>query len=386
MTAAQAYPRFSRSQRLEHLVGLGSFTLLAVTGLPQMAAAAGWAQTFIGWLGGIGRVRALHHAAASVLMLEAVFHLAGLGYRLYVQRARPSMLLGRGDLREALGTLTYNLRLTTVRPPAGRYSFEEKVEYWAFVWGTAVMAVTGFMLLNPIATTRFLPGETIPAAKTVHGYEALLAVLAVAVWHLYAVHLRRFNKSMWTGQLSEEEMRADHPLELAALQAGEAGPRVSAADLKKRRWLYYPVTALATAGLLAGVFAFMTLERTAITTVLPRLKIEAQAQAYVPLTPTPRPFATLSPLPADLQPIWQGNVALLFARNCNVCHGGIEGLDYTSYASALKGGHDGPVILPGDVDHSKLIQKIADGTHPGKLSPEEFSVLQDWIAAGALEQ
>ncbi len=47
------------------------------------------------------------------------------------------------------------------------------------------MIATGFMLWNPIATARFLPGQWIPAAQVIHGGEALLAILAVLVWHFY---------------------------------------------------------------------------------------------------------------------------------------------------------------------------------------------------------
>jgi cytochrome b subunit of formate dehydrogenase len=380
------FERFSLAQRLEHLLALGSFTVLAVTGLPQEFATAGWAQVVIGWLGGIEMVRSIHHLAALVLLLEVVAHLVGAGYRLYVLRARPSMLPGRDDLREARGTLLYNLGRQPARPQGGRYTFEEKVEYWAFVWGTIVMGLTGFIMLNPIVTTHFLPGEIVPAAKIVHGYEAVLAVLAILIWHLYAVHLRHFNQSMWTGKLSEPEMLAEHPLELAELQAGATQPAAAASDQKKRRRVYYPLATVTTVGLLVGVFAFMGLEKTAIDTVSPRLKAEAQMPVYAPLTPTPLPFPTPLPIPSNLKPVWQGNVALVFARSCTVCHGGIAGLDYTTYQSTLKGGQDGPVIVPGDAAGSLTIRKISDGTHPGPLSPTELSVLKAWIAAGAVEK
>jgi len=55
----------------------------------------------------------------------------------------------------------------------GRFTFEEKAEYWALVWGTVIMALTGFMMWNPIATAKFLPGEVYPAAKAAHGAEAV---------------------------------------------------------------------------------------------------------------------------------------------------------------------------------------------------------------------
>ena len=89
-----------------------------------------------------------------------------------------------------------------VEPPQeARYTFGEKVEYWSVVWGTVIMAVTGFMMWNPISTLRFLPGEAIPAAKAAHGGEAVLAVLAIIIWHFYHVHIKTFNKSMFTGKL-----------------------------------------------------------------------------------------------------------------------------------------------------------------------------------------
>ncbi|MCS7039976.1 MAG: hypothetical protein NZP34_10260, partial [Caldilineales bacterium] len=75
------------------------------------------------------------------------------------------------------------------------------MEYWAVIWGTAVMIITGFMLWNPITTTKFLPGSWIPAAKAAHGGEALLAFLAIIVWHVYNVHIKTFNRSMFTGKL-----------------------------------------------------------------------------------------------------------------------------------------------------------------------------------------
>jgi hypothetical protein len=132
------------------------------------------------------------------------------------------------------------------------------------------MIVTGFMLWNPIATTRFLPGQWIPAALVAHGGEAVLAVLAVIVWHGYGVHLRHFNRSMFTGTMTEEEMRHEHPLELDELRAHEAAgssPHPDPAGLLKRRRLFLPVAAALSLALLAGLYLFVTFEQTAIDTV-----------------------------------------------------------------------------------------------------------------------
>ena len=60
-----------------------------------------------------------------------------------------------------------------------------------------------------------LPGWTIPASQTVHFYEAVLAVLAIVVWHLFNVLLHPAAFPMdWTwitGHMSEEQAREHHP-------------------------------------------------------------------------------------------------------------------------------------------------------------------------------
>src|SRR5574337_1198061 len=214
--------RFALSQRVEHAVMVASFITLAVTGLPQKFAAAAWADAMIKFYGGIDNTRIIHHCAATVLMLVAVYHFTAVAYRVVVRRVPMLMLPTLQDARDALQTFLYNVGLAKRRPQMGRYTFEEKVEYWSLMWGTVVMIVTGFMMWNPIATARFLPGQFIPAAKAAHGGEALLAVIAIIIWHMWSVHLRHFNKSMWTGSLTEEEMLHEHPLELADLKAGVA--------------------------------------------------------------------------------------------------------------------------------------------------------------------
>jgi hypothetical protein len=149
------------------------------------------------------------------------------------------------------------------------------VEYWAVVWGTVIMILTGFILWNPIATSRLLPGEFIPAAKAAHGGEALLAVLSIVTWHLYNVHVKHFNKSMFSGWLSRHEMEEEHPLELAALESSPV-KSVESSVLRRRQRLYLPVALLFSLALLVSVYFFVTFEATAITTV-PRQTVEVYA-------------------------------------------------------------------------------------------------------------
>jgi cytochrome b subunit of formate dehydrogenase len=260
-------PRFSKGQRLQHVVLIASFSGLALTGLPQKYAATKIGAAAIAALGGIEAVRMMHRVAAVVLMASALYHLLDVAYRLFVRTRPLSMLPGLQDLRDALTTLRYNFGRASARPRMGRYTFEEKLEYWALLWGTLIMIATGFVLWNPIATARILPGQVIPASLVAHGSEAVLAVLSVLVWHGYGVHLRHFNRSMFTGTMTVEEMREEHPLELDALEAG-VGPEEPAADLRRRRKrIFVPVAAVAALVVLAGLYWFVTFEETALPTV-----------------------------------------------------------------------------------------------------------------------
>jgi len=265
------YPRFKKSDRVQHLLMLVSFLVLTVTGLPQKYIYLNnhYLDDLIDLMGGLETVRVVHRWAATVLMLVTVYHLLAVAQRTLVRRVSLSMLPRYQDVVHAWQAVRYNLGFEKTRPRMDRFTWEEKLEYWSLVWGTIVMIATGFMLWNPIATARFLPGQWIPAAQVVHGGEALLAILAVLVWHFYAVHLRSFNRSMFTGHMSEAEMEHEHPLELERLKAGATGPEPDPAGLARRQRIYLPVASVVAALLLAGIFWFVTFEQTAIQTLPP---------------------------------------------------------------------------------------------------------------------
>jgi cytochrome b subunit of formate dehydrogenase len=384
----RSYLRFPLVYRIEHMVLLVSFTTLAITGLVQKYAGVGISQWTIAALGGIQMVRIIHRIAAVILMLESVFHIGRGAYNLFVLRRRPTIVPTLYDIKAGFQAFMYNLRLGKTRPQQGRYTFEEKVEYWAVVWGTVVMAITGFFLWNPIATTRVLPGEFIPAAKEVHGGEALLAVLAIIVWHMYHVHLRSFNKSMFTGYLSEEEMREEHPLELADIKAGLEEPLPEPEEIAKRRKVFFPVMGLISGVLVLAIIQFATFERTAIDTI-PR----PQEVVFAPLTPTPfpTPLPTATPLPTpEGFPgyTWEGGISAIFQQKCSTCHGNtaqLGGLNISTYTSTRAGGDSGPGVVPGDPDASQVIIIQEAGGHPAMFTDEELELIRQWIEAGAPE-
>jgi formate dehydrogenase gamma subunit len=414
-----SYQRFPLWRRIEHLVMLLTFTTLAITGLPQKFPEAIISITFVSALGGIENLRTIHHIAAIVMMLGTIWHLLVFGYLSYVRRVRLSMLPSLQDLKDGWQAVLYNLGFAKSFPQMGRYTFEEKMEYWAFVWGTLVMVVTGFMMWNPLATVKFLPGEVIPAAKAAHGGEAVLAVLAIIVWHMYGVHIKHLNKSMFTGKMSEEEMLHEHPLELADIKAGIAERPVETAAVRRRHQLYLPIAAVIAILLLGGVYRFVNAEQTALTT------IQRQAptlEVFVPQTHTPAPTQTPTleptltptlppptetPLPTssptgdqpttDSTPTasastsgltWDSTIGALLQAKCTACHGAgaMGGLNLSTFADAMNGGASGLVIVAGDEANSLLVIKQQAGGHPGQLTAEELALVIEWIKAGAPEK
>ena len=406
---SRTYIRFPLARRIEHIVMLSSFTILGLTGLPQKFSTSPLSIAFVGLLGGIENLRWIHHTAAIVMMLGTAWHVLMFGYLAYVRHSRMTMLPSIQDIKDGWQALMYNLGFSKSLPQLGRYTFEEKLEYWAFVWGAIVMGTTGFMMWNPLTTVKFLPGEVIPAAKTAHGWEAVLAILAILIWHMYGVHIKRLNKSMFTGKMSETEMLHEHPLELADIKAGLAERPVDPDTLRKRQRIYFPVAGLLTLFMLVGIYGFVNAESTAITTVERQVPTVV---VFVPWTPTPAPTQTATqpptetPLPTASPTLgtpetevvstaeasasalkWDNTIASMLEAKCGLCHGtaATAGLNLTTYADAMKGSSNGPVIIPGDAENSPIVIIQQAGGHPGQLTPGEINQLVEWINAGSPE-
>ncbi len=326
--------RFGPIERTEHFLLLLSFTLLAITGLVQKFPDNGLSLGIIRLLGGIENTRTIHHISAIVLILLSIFHVFYVGYKIYVLKRPLSMLPSLKDVRDAMGLFKYNLGLSEQRPEMDRYNFGEKIEYWAVVWGTLVMAISGYMLWNPVLTTRILPGEFIPAAKMAHGYEAILAVLSILIWHAWHVHIKHFNKSMFTGRITLEEMEEEHALELKRIESGQWPPPLPPGQERWRRAvLYLPLAGLVSILLLITTYYYFT-EQTAITTLPPAPVKEAYLPAKPPGLPTATPAAEMAketpkqralqlptPMPVSSHPVDEARA------DCNACHGSFGYID-----------------------------------------------------------
>jgi thiosulfate reductase cytochrome b subunit/mono/diheme cytochrome c family protein len=390
----QAVTRFVRLQRIEHIILLASFSLLVFTGLPQKFASAPLSQFIIELFGGIESIRVVHRLSAIILMILSIYHVVAVLYRLIVQRVPWSMLPVVEDLKHLWHDLLFYFDRRKHKAYYGRYNYAEKAEYLAVVWGTFIMIITGFMMWNPIATTNYLPGQFIPAAKAAHGGEAVLATLAIILWHFYHVHLRHFNKSMFIGRMTRHEMEEEHPAELALIDQGKDFQPPPPAVLRRRQRIFYPIAAVIV--IVSGILllGFITFEKTAIETVPPAIT----GEAFVPYTPTPTlvptatPVPTMTPTPGAGQPAaagdsWDTTISAIFNAKCAACHinASMGELSLKTYAGALQGGKTGPGIVPNDPDASMIVQVQQAGGHAGQLSDAELAQVIAWIEAGAPE-
>jgi len=229
--AGPTVQRFTVAQRIEHFLLIISFNVLAFTGLPQKYFFTPWAERIIQLMGGIERTRLIHRTFAVLLILQGLYHIGAVLAARRAGRERGAMGISFDDVRGLVGDLLYLAGVRRERPAFGRFDYRQKFEYWAVVWGTAIMAATGLIMWFPELLARVFPGVLVPAARVAHGGEALLAILAVILWHFYNAHFRPdifpMDPAMWTGRINVDRLRHEHAAEYARLvDAGEVLPEV----------------------------------------------------------------------------------------------------------------------------------------------------------------
>jgi len=167
-------------ERMEHAVLALSFMVLVWSGFALKYPDQVWALPLL-------PVRSLvHRAAAVVFVAVTVVHVLSLLLSRQLRRHWTELLPRRKDIREATAGFAYNIGIGSTVPPRSAHSYIEKAEYWAVVWGTAVMIATGILLWANNIAMALLPKAWLDVATAIHFYEAVLATLAIVVWHLYS--------------------------------------------------------------------------------------------------------------------------------------------------------------------------------------------------------
>jgi cytochrome b subunit of formate dehydrogenase/nitrate/TMAO reductase-like tetraheme cytochrome c subunit len=210
--------RMTPNQRRQHLVLLTSFFILVVTGF-ALKYPDSW---FAVALGMGERWRSIIHRIAGVLLIaDGVYHVFYVAFTRDGRKLVRDLLPTPKDALDAWGTMLFYLGLRSQKPKFGRFSYAEKAEYWALVWGTALMAVTGIMLWAKITVGNQLARWWVDAATAVHFYEAILATLAILVWHFYQVFfdpdVYPMNWAWRDGKMSVEHYKEEHELDTETL-------------------------------------------------------------------------------------------------------------------------------------------------------------------------
>jgi cytochrome b subunit of formate dehydrogenase len=219
--------RMSVQQRWQHLTLLVSFIVLVITGF-ALRFPNSWIAEILG-NGNGERLRSIIHRIAGVALIGAGFY-----HVVYLIVAREGRKLFRDlfpvpkDLFDVIHTMRYYLGLGGEKPKYGRFNYAEKAEYWALVWGTALMAVTGIMLWAKVYVGNLLARWWVDAATAIHFYEAILATLAILVWHFYQVFfdpdVYPMNWAWWDGKMPVAHYQHEHELDTESIVAVEAEP------------------------------------------------------------------------------------------------------------------------------------------------------------------
>ena len=212
--------------RWQHALLLTSFFTLVLTGFALKFPDSWFAMALAmgEHLRGI-----LHRIAAVVLISVSVYHIFDVILTTQGRKLVGDLFPTLDDARTAWQNIAYYLGLVPTKPEFPRFTYAEKAEYWALVWGMVVMAVTGVMLWAKVFFGNHLARWWLDVATAIHFYEAVLATLAILVWHFYQVFLDPdvypMNWAWWDGKMTVHHYREEHGLdnEVLAEAASEAG-------------------------------------------------------------------------------------------------------------------------------------------------------------------
>jgi len=218
--------------RWQHLTLLASFFTLVVTGF-ALKFSGSWFDTMLGMSEHLRQL--LHRIAAVVLIAVSVYHIFDAALTREGRRLVRDMFPTLDDARTAWQNVAYYLGLTSSKPDFPRFNYAEKAEYWALVWGMIVMAVTGTMLWAKVFVGNHMARWWLDIATAIHFYEAILATLAIFVWHFYQVFfdpdVYPMNWAWWDGKMTLHHYREEHGLDIhPVIETPDALKKIADAD------------------------------------------------------------------------------------------------------------------------------------------------------------
>jgi cytochrome b subunit of formate dehydrogenase len=239
------FRRFTAFQRWVHFFIMISFSTLVLTGMPLKYSDKAWAQTWMGFIGGVENAGMIHRFAA-LIMVASGFLMVLFFLKILIQyKGRywgpGTMVPTRQDYRDLKANVSWFLgRGPRPKLQLDRYAYYEKGEFWAASGGCSIMIVTGAILWYPEVASRFLPGIVINFALINHSGGALLAMgFVVVFWHFFHAHLRPeafpMDKAMYAGGLPLEEYAHERPVEYERLMSEGKLEQALVAPVSERR-------------------------------------------------------------------------------------------------------------------------------------------------------
>jgi len=222
----EMFQRFNRNFRFQHMVMFTSVIILIITGMPLKFPEFVLSRYVVALWGGIHNSTIVHRIGAGMLIYFMVHHLF---YTVLSRDGRRDFLLlipMPKDIRDATQNIRHFLGKEPGKPRFGRFSYIEKFDYWAVYWGCVIMIGSGLCLWFEEIVLKYFPKYILDVAHEMHSDEAMLATLAIVIWHFYNVHFNpdRFPGTLmwWHGQISEHEIKEEHPLEYEEIMAKRA--------------------------------------------------------------------------------------------------------------------------------------------------------------------
>lgn len=219
----EMFQRFNKNFRFQHMVMFTSVILLIITGMPIKFPDFVLSRYLVNLWGGIHNSTMVHRFGAGMLIYFMVHHLF---YTVFSRQGRRDFVLlipTPKDARDAAQNIRHFLGKNPDKPRFGRFSYIEKFDYWAVYWGCVIMIGSGLFLWFEGIVLKYFPKYVLDVAHEMHSDEAMLATLAIVIWHFYNVHFNpdRFPGTLlwWHGQISEHEMKEEHPLEYDEIMA-----------------------------------------------------------------------------------------------------------------------------------------------------------------------
>lgn len=223
--------RFDRKTRIMHVVIMVTFLGLSATGMPLLFAEAPWARALAWLFFGFKGAGIIHRIMGATLLGAVVFHVVDVCWRAFVRGERglfwgpTSMVPQPKDFADFFGMLKWFVGAGP-RPKVEHFAYWEKFDYWAVLWGTAIMGLAGLILWFPLLASRLLPGWMFNVALFVHGAEASLAIGFIFAVHFFNGHLRpgKFPMDLviFTGTVSAHELQHERAAEFDRLCASGA--------------------------------------------------------------------------------------------------------------------------------------------------------------------